>query len=82
MNAWHRYTKDKQRRARLEDVGRQKFGYWCFQSLEIADRFRQQFCGKIVPATNSGRQKRVIGCAPPVEKTRCGTDDQKPCDNA
>jgi hypothetical protein len=81
INAWHRYTKNKQRRARLQGVGRQKFGYWCFQSLEIAHRFRQRFGGEIVPATNSGRQKGDIGCALAVEKIRCGTDDRKLCDN-
>jgi hypothetical protein len=53
INAWHRYTKNKQRRAHLRDVGQQKFGYWCFQSLEIAERFRERFGGAIVPATSS-----------------------------
>src|SRR5437588_5722407 len=66
INAWHRYTKNSQRRARLQDVGRQKFGYWCFQNLEIADRFRQRFGGESVLATNSGCQKGDIGCARPV----------------
>ena len=48
INAWHLYTKNKQRRARPHQVGQQKFGRWCFESLEAAEKFNERFGGEIV----------------------------------
>jgi hypothetical protein len=48
INAWHRYSKSKQRRGRPQFLGKKKFWRWCFTSLEIAEKFRQRFGGEIV----------------------------------
>jgi hypothetical protein len=48
INAWHLYTKNKQRRARPHQVGQQKFGRWCFESFETAEKFSERFGGEIL----------------------------------
>jgi hypothetical protein len=58
INAWHRYTKVRQHRARPQR-GKQRFGRWCFVSLEIAEKFKARFGGEIITA--SGAQKREFG---------------------
>jgi len=51
INAWHCYSKNKQRRGQRHHVGEREFWRWCFEGLEIAKTFRQRFGGEIVPVT-------------------------------
>jgi hypothetical protein len=74
INAWHRYTNNKQQRARPQHAGRQKFGRWCFARLEIAEKFRGRFGGEIVPARGAGGQKQEFGCELGAENALCGVD--------
>jgi hypothetical protein len=55
INAWHRYSKNKQRRGRPQSLGEKKFWRWCFKEFESADKFRQRFGGEVV----SGPVRRV-----------------------
>jgi hypothetical protein len=55
INAWHRYSKNKQRRGRPQSLGEKKFWRWCFKEFESADKFRQRFGGEVV----SGLVRRV-----------------------
>jgi hypothetical protein len=82
INAWHRYSKNKQRRGRPQSLGEKKFWRWCFKEFESADKFRQRFGGEVVsgPVRRVDRQspKRASGVetlsrdtiAPKAEATR------------
>jgi hypothetical protein len=64
INAWHRYSKNKQRRGRPQSLGEKKFWRWCFKDFETADKFRQRFGGEVV----SGPVRRVDRRSP--DRTR------------
>jgi hypothetical protein len=49
INAWHGYSRSKQRRGQRYRVGEQEFWSWCFDGLEIAKSFRHRFGGEIMP---------------------------------
>lgn len=51
INAWHYYSKNKQRQGRRHYAGEQEFWRWCFGGLEIAKSFRHRFGGEIMPVT-------------------------------
>jgi hypothetical protein len=82
INAWHRYSTNKQRRGRPQSLGEKKFWRWCFKEFESADKFRQRFGGEVVsgPVRRVDRQspKRASGVetlsrdtiAPKAEATR------------
>jgi hypothetical protein len=78
INAWHRYTKNLQRRTRPQHRGQQRFGRWCFESLEVAEKFKARFGGEIVPSMISGRRERDPGCATGVENKLCGSNERLP----
>lgn len=48
INAWHCYSKHRQRRGHRQHLGEQHFWRWCFESVEIAERFQRRFGGEIV----------------------------------
>jgi len=64
INAWHRYSNNKQRRGRPQSLGEKKFWRWCFKDFETADKFRTRFGGEVV----SGPPKRVDRRSP--DRTR------------
>ncbi|MGA7790289.1 MAG: hypothetical protein WCA56_19240 [Xanthobacteraceae bacterium] len=71
INAWHCYSKNKQRRGPRHRDGEQEFWRWCFDGLEIAKSFRQRFGGEIMPVTLRQRHElprtpapRVVGPEP------------------
>jgi hypothetical protein len=74
INAWHRYTKNMQRRARPPHSGEEKFSRWCFESLEVAQKFTQRFGGEIVPSAIPGSRRLRPACAVPIGKAVCGSD--------
>jgi hypothetical protein len=49
INAWHCYSKSRQRRGQRQRLGGQEYWTWCFEGLEIAKQFRQRFGGEIMP---------------------------------
>jgi hypothetical protein len=55
INAWHRYSNNKQRRGRPQPLGERKFWRWCFKDFETADKFRTRFGGEVI----SGPPQRV-----------------------
>jgi hypothetical protein len=55
INAWHRYSNNKQRRGRPQSLGERKFWRWCFKDFETADKFRTRFGGEVM----SGPPKRM-----------------------
>jgi hypothetical protein len=55
INAWHRYSKNIQRRGPPQQLGERLFWNWCFEGLEIAKSFRHRFGGEIVPMTIRSR---------------------------
>jgi hypothetical protein len=81
INAWHRYTKIKQRRAQPHQAGPKKFGRWCFETLESAERFKERFGGEIVPATAALAKRDLVG-AFRMGKLPCGTNDEPIRDSA
>jgi hypothetical protein len=58
INAWHRYSKNRQRRGQRQRVDMQDYWSWCFEGLEIAKEFRQRFGGEILPVTVRSRPER------------------------
>jgi hypothetical protein len=81
INAWHRYAKIKQRRAQPHQAGPQKFGRWCFEALESAERFKERFGGEIVPTTAAIEKRELVG-APRMGKALCSTNDEPIQDSA
>ncbi len=51
INAWHGYSRSRQRRGQRYRRGEQEFWSWCFDGLEIAKSFRHRFGGEIMPVT-------------------------------
>lgn len=51
INAWHCYSRSKQRRGQRYRVGEREYWSWCFDGLEIAKSFRHRFGGEIMPVT-------------------------------
>jgi hypothetical protein len=51
INAWHCYSRSRQRRGQRYRRGEQEFWSWCFDGLEIAKSFRHRFGGEIMPVT-------------------------------
>jgi hypothetical protein len=49
INAWHRYSKNNQRRGRPQSLGEKRFWRGCFKDFETADKFKQRFGGEVVP---------------------------------
>jgi hypothetical protein len=49
INAWHHYSRNKQRQGKRQTIGGQEYRRWCFESLECAEMFRRRFGGEIVP---------------------------------
>lgn len=58
INAWHCYSKNRQRRGQRQRVGEREYWSWCFEGLEIAKQFRQRFGGEILPVTIRPRPER------------------------
>jgi hypothetical protein len=81
INAWHRYTKIKQRRAKPHQAELKKFGRWCFETLESAERFKERFGGEIVPATTALAKRDLVG-AFRMGKALCSTNDEPIRDSA
>jgi hypothetical protein len=48
INAWHRYSKNRQRPGSRQRIGAQDCWRWCFESVEIAQKFQQRFGGEII----------------------------------
>jgi hypothetical protein len=48
INAWHRYSKNRQRPGTRQRIGEQDWWRWCFESAAIAEKFQQRFGGEIV----------------------------------
>jgi len=65
INAWHCYSKYRQRRGQRQHVGIQEYWSWCFEGLEIAKQFRQRFGGEIMPVTIRPRPERRRDGTPP-----------------
>jgi len=61
INAWHCYSKNRQRRGQRQRVGVREYWSWCFEGLEIAKQFRQRFGGEIMPVTIRPRPERRGG---------------------
>src|ERR1700761_8579396 len=59
INAWHCYSKNRQRRGQRQRIGMQDYWSWCFEGLEIAKEFRQRFGGEILPVTIRRRPERA-----------------------
>jgi hypothetical protein len=76
INAWHRYSKNKQVRIRAQYVGQQKFCRWCFKTLESAERFKQRFGGEVVPASISRTQPRSDDTSLSSEATVSTTNER------
>ncbi len=68
INAWHRYSKQRQRRGHRQHLGEQHFWRWCFESLEIAERFQRRFGGEIVHLVIAPRAARRRGSTLQVER--------------
>lgn len=49
INAWHCYSKYKQRRGQRQRVGEREYWRWCFEGLEVAKSFRLRFGGQLMP---------------------------------
>jgi hypothetical protein len=81
INAWHRYTKIKQRRAQPHQAEPKKFGRWCFETLESAERFRKRFGGEVVPATVAIAKRERVG-AVRMGKASHSTNDEPIRDSA
>jgi hypothetical protein len=77
INAWHRYSKNKQRRGRPQSLGVKKFWRWCFKSSETAEQFSQRFGGEIVPATTHRRNRGSLDRTPVVDEIRCETNERE-----
>lgn len=75
INAWHLYSKNKQRRARPHQVGQQKFGRWCFESLAIAKKFSERFSGEIVAVVAKASEGGVAS-APRMRTVGRATSNQ------
>jgi hypothetical protein len=74
-NAWHLYSKNKQRRARPHQVEQQKFGRWCFESLSIAKKFSERFSGEIVAVVAKASEGGVAS-APRMRTVGRATSNQ------
>jgi hypothetical protein len=48
VNAWHRYSRVRQRNGQRQRVNEQEFWRWCFEDVKTADVFRQRFGGEIL----------------------------------
>jgi len=74
INAWHCYSKNRQRRGQRQRIGLQEYWSWCFEGLEIAEAFRQRFGGEILPvALRPGPARRGNGTAPAVSSAGYAT---------
>jgi len=58
INAWHCYSKYRQRRGQRQRLGGQEYWSWCFEGWEIADKFRRRFGGEILPVNIRRRPDR------------------------
>lgn len=81
INAWHFYSRIRQRRGRHQHIGKQEFRHWCFEGIEIATAFRQRFGGEIMPATIRGctnRRRDLASQVVAVEKSACEVPEEQP----
>jgi hypothetical protein len=49
INAWHLYSKNKQRRGRPQSLGEKKFWRWCFKDFETAEKLDSDLAAKSYP---------------------------------
>jgi len=75
INAWHRYTNNRQRRTRPHQIGQQKFSRWCFENMQAAEKFRERFGGEIVFVVAESSEGSMAG-ASRRPTNLCGTSDQ------
>lgn len=68
INAWHCYSKHRQRRGHRQHLGEQHFWRWCFESVEVAERFQRRFGGEIVHLVIAPRAARRRNSTPQVEQ--------------
>jgi hypothetical protein len=73
INAWHLYSKNKQRRGRLQSIGEKKFWRWCFKDFETAEKFRQRFGGDVVSGPVRRVDRRRSDRIKIVESVSCDT---------
>lgn len=66
INAWHFYSRNRQRQARPQTSGEQQFWRWCFENWEVAETFRQRFGGEMVPMVMRQRARRPRDAASPT----------------
>jgi hypothetical protein len=77
INAWHLYSKNKQRRGRPQSLGEKKFWRWCFKDFETAEKFRQRFGGEVLSGPFRGVDRRSLDRTRVVEKVSCDTNKPK-----
>ena len=72
INAWHCYSKNRQRRGQRHRVDQQEYWRWCFEGLEVAKSFRLRFGGELMPlAVRRAETQRVRNKQPvPDRKSR------------
>lgn len=77
INAWHCYSKNRQRRGQRQRIGVREYWSWCFEGLEIAKEFRQRFGGEILPVTIRSRPERrtSVGGQPAPQAYGAGAAD-------
>jgi hypothetical protein len=68
INAWHCYSKHRQRRGHRQHLGEQHFWRWCFESVEVAERFQRRFGGEIVHLVIEPRAARRRDPALQIER--------------
>jgi hypothetical protein len=76
INAWHRYTKNKQRRVHPHPLKERKFGRWRFESLAVAERFSERFGGQILAVVAEVPDGRMAATGS-VRKVVCATGDRQ-----
>jgi len=77
INAWHRYSKNKQRRGRPQSLGEKKFWRWCFKSSETAEQFSRRFGGELVPAMAPRRSQQGLDPIAVTDKTLSDTNERE-----
>ena len=77
INAWHLYSKNKQRRGRLQSIGDKKFWRWCFKDYGTADKFRQRFGGEGLSGPPRRADRRNLERARIGEKASCDTNEAR-----
>jgi hypothetical protein len=77
INAWHLYSKNKQRRVQPQSIGEKKFWRWCFKDFETAEKFRLRFGGEVLSGPFRRVDRRSLDCTRVVDKVSCDTNKSK-----